>query len=676
VRLELSRLRDVCSDQLVPFEGLWGFTQALDSYPGTIFRFPFRRAKKSTKSVLRNSKNVFNDTEASVLLEAYFDEARVSLLFLRRIKSIDFSVHGHPESGWSVTRVQSVKEDADLSSTSVKCQYTRNTNSESPVIGQDKWWVSVKGLLPDADRLPKTTRRSMKNVECGMAALISSTIDSQNTDATVPKVIQSRMFSTLPLPISSDLPVYVHATFLLSGDRQSLAIDEYGINAQEAGWNRYLLQEHLPKLYLSFLEDIGPQVCQRVFSFWPQEEPPKRSCAEVLCTSFWQQLPQSSQRLFPKSQPISEQSQFSPLEALDVSQAVFDFLPKTQSEALAPLLMAMHVNLVGDIPGKVATRLETVPGVKSITSPMLRALFKSAQSGTCLLKVMATDIHHQHILEVLFDLLIPVAAAEYKDLDGCHILPLADGTIDTLKFQDTDSVFSSRYFVVTEDELKLFKFASRHLVTPTTRKLLARVLDSGKFNLTSLKLCDVKKLLEMKPEIPTPTEDEDKWLQEFWKYWDGHLDSSRSELNIDDLNANIFRAILDGEPLYASPARFHGLPAVVEPLIGDHQKLCDKFPNLWRFDDSFMPKSLRNNEMSFNSQDSFYRFIRSLRLLSGQITIGPYVKSCLSVVELKVSSRYFLRPCCRIRWMKCILTQRLDPSESCDISRSQGNIDP
>lgn len=88
----------------------------------------------------------------------------MSLLFLKRMKSIDFSVHGHPESG-------------DLY------------------------------LLPDADRLPKTSRRSMNKVEGGMAALISSTLDSQNPDATVPRVIQSRMFSTLPLPISLDLPV-------------------------------------------------------------------------------------------------------------------------------------------------------------------------------------------------------------------------------------------------------------------------------------------------------------------------------------------------------------------------------------------------------------------------------------------------------------------------------------
>ncbi len=644
MRLELSKLRDVCRDQLVPFEGLWGFTQALDSYPGTIFRFPFRRAIKSTKSVLRNSKNVFNGNEASGLLETYFDEARVSLLFLRRIKAIDFSVHGHPECGWSVNKVQCEDEDADLSSKSIKCQYTRKTSSESPIVGQDKWWVAVKGLLPDADRLPKTSRRSMKNVECGMAGLISSTLDSQNPNALVPKVIQSRMFSTLPLPISSDLPVHVHATFLLSGDRQSLAIDEYGINAQEAGWNKYFLQEHLPKLYLSFLEDIGPQVGQRVFSFWPQEESPKRSCAEVLCTAFWQELPQSSQRLFPKSQSILEKSQFSSLEALDISQAIFDFLPKTQSEALAPLLIAMHVNLVRDIPGEVARRLETVSGVKSVTPPMLRALFKSVQSGTCLLKVMATDIHHQHILEVLFDLMIPVDAAEFEDLDGCHILPLADGTIGMLKFQNKDSASSSRYFVVAEDELMLFEFASRHLVTPTTRKLLACVLNSKKFNLTSLKLCDVKKLLEMKPEVPTPTEAEDKWLQEFWTYWDGHLESSLSASSIDNLSANIFRATLNGEPLYASPARFYGLPAVVEPLTGDHQKLCDKFPNLWRFDDRYMPESLRNNEMSFNSGASFYRFIRSLRMLSSQVGIGAYVKSCLSVDDLKVSCSIFYQP--------------------------------
>lgn len=648
VRLELSKLREACSDQLASFEGLWGFTQALDYYPGTIFRFPFRQATSCTESALRKSKKVLNEIEAHRLLELYFDEARVSLLFLRRIKSIDFSVHGDPDSGWSVTRLESVDEDDDLFSKSVICQYTMKALSETPIRGKDKWWVAIEDLTPEVDQTPEISRRALKNVECGMAALISSTPDSHNPKATVPKVIQSRMFSTLPLPISSDLLVHVHATFLLSGDRKSLAIDEQGIHTQEAKWNRRLLQEHLPNLYLSFLENIGPQVRQRVFSFWPQEGPPKRSPAELLCCSFWQKLPQSSQRLFPKANPVLGQRR--PPEQLDITQAVFDFLPQKQSEALAPLLMAMQVNLVHKIPKEVSRRLMTVPGTKSITGPMLRALFKSEQGRTCLLRVIANDATHEHILEALFDLMIPtVGNDQLNDLDGCHILPLHDGTLATLQFDDTKKVPNLQYFVASEDELKLFGFASSHLVKSNVKLMLEPVLGSGKFNLARLKLGDIKKLLELKPAVAAPRENEDKWLEEFWKYWNGNVESSLPESKIDDLGANIFRAALDGAPVYATPAKFQSLSAVVEPLMGDHKNLCDSFPELWRFDVKFMSKTLRNNEMSFNNGASFSRFIRSLRKLSGQNGIGSYVKSHLSADGLKVSSPYILRTWCRKR---------------------------
>ncbi|KFZ14806.1 hypothetical protein V501_03059, partial [Pseudogymnoascus sp. VKM F-4519 (FW-2642)] len=54
VKLELSKLKGVCPDQLAPFEGLWKYTKDLDHYPGTIFRFPLRLG--TTESKLKKSK--------------------------------------------------------------------------------------------------------------------------------------------------------------------------------------------------------------------------------------------------------------------------------------------------------------------------------------------------------------------------------------------------------------------------------------------------------------------------------------------------------------------------------------------------------------------------------------------------------------------------------------------
>jgi sacsin len=64
VKLEISKLKYACGDQLAPFEGLWGYTQGFDNYPGTIFRFPLRTAELC-QSILRTSKRNLSDSEVS-----------------------------------------------------------------------------------------------------------------------------------------------------------------------------------------------------------------------------------------------------------------------------------------------------------------------------------------------------------------------------------------------------------------------------------------------------------------------------------------------------------------------------------------------------------------------------------------------------------------------------------
>jgi sacsin len=663
VKLLLSKLRDACCHHIAPFEGLWGYTQSLDDYPGTIFRFPLRTA--TTRSSLRTSKSYLDSVEVNRLMETYFNEARISLLFLRRIKSIDFSIHGKAASGWSVTRQTSLDEDAKSFSELVICQFANNMDFGAQVNGEDKWWVAIEDLRPTAYRLPKSSRRVIKNVECGIAALVSSTVESHDSNITPPKALQSRMFNTLPLPISSDLPVHIHATFYLSGDRQSIAIDEHDTQSHGSGWNRYLLQDALPRLYLSFLGDIQPQVRQDVFNFWPQQEPPRRSSSELLCASFWKELPKSSQqlfpkaqprrscsellcasfqkklpkssqRLFPKAQPTTEVSHRHPTQRFDINQAVFDFLPKFPSETLAPLLMSLDVNLVCEVPSEVGKHLKEIPGVKTVTASMLRSLFKSDKSRMCLSAEMNKN---PRVLEVLLRQLLS-SNTDLKDLDGCHILPLADGNLATLKLVESNDVQSSMCYVASETELSLFEFASRHLVPASIGTKFQVVLESGKFNLTCLRLCHVKFLLKLMPVVSTPYPEGDKWLSEFWSYWNGNIDSCLPSSNLDSIESKVFRARVGEVDTYFAPFTFHHLPAVVDPSVAEQQRLCSKFPGLYRCNTGFMPKILNDDEKSLHKENSFYRLIRGLGSLasSAGIGIGAFVEANLDPTHMEVIS--------------------------------------
>lgn len=630
MRLELSKLRDACSDQLTPFEKLWGYEMSLDNYPATIFRFPLRTAE--TKSLLRTGKTNLKHETAQVcqLMKSYFNEARISLLFLKRIQSIDFSINGCSEPGWSIVRRPPTERGSGLTSELVVCSFDKTMESTTHISGTDSWCIAI--VDPQTrNQIRESSRRVAKHAECGLAALLSSKSDAASVE--IPEVIQSRIFNTLPLGISSDLPVHVHATFSLSGDRKSISIDGDENQFEGSERNRALLQDALPKLYLDFLEDLGKQAIQDAFKFWPQQEPPKRSCAELLCKSFWEQLPTSSKRVFTKSQLTNKAPKRLVPPLIDFNQAVFDFLPNNSSEKLTRLLLSLGVDLVLHVPIEVAKLLKALPGVQSVTGQLLRQLLKSDSSSRHLLEEMA---HDPLTWEVLCKNLVP-ADSELEELDGCYVLPLADGSLAPLRLQKSQDTQPQSYYVVSEIELNVFNFAAGLLVSPGTGERLKEILESGKFNITKLRLCHVEKLLKMRPVEATTSPEGDQWLTEFWKFWNASHDPSP---DIAGLQIYIFRATVNGVEVYATPADFSRLPSVVEPSDSEHEKLCNKIPGLYRFDKKFMPESFTSSERSFESQVSFRRLVKAMQLLAKSKNKGieSFVRIHLDDPHVKVSS--------------------------------------
>ncbi len=70
----------------------------------------------------------------------------------------------------------------------------------------------------------------------------------------------------------------------------------------------------------------------------------------------------------------------------------------------------------------------------------------------CLLVEMAKN---PTLFEVLIGLVTP-KDTELRDLDGCYLLPLADRTLEKLRFIETGKAQTVQYYVATEGELKLF----------------------------------------------------------------------------------------------------------------------------------------------------------------------------------------------------------------------------
>lgn len=642
IKYSLEKVRQSCPSHLAPFDGLWGFSPQLDNYDGTIFRFPLRRtsdtsilspsACHTTAEPLTSDQRPahLNGHEAIRLMDEYFSEARISLLFLRRIKSIDFRVHGLADSGWSVSKKVLPTASGQLSH-DVLCSFDKGTGPES-LSGTDRWWVGIEDLQPESNRLPEATRRIMKNAECGLAALIYSEPCDQS--ASLSKPIQSRLFSTLPLPIPADLPVHIHATFSLSGDRQAIAIDEEGPKSHNSKWNRFLFQEALPKLYLEFLDDVGLQFHQNVFTLWPRDASSERTCAGLLCASFWKLISQSSRRLFPKAGPTSTLPQRRVGEMVSLQEATFDFMPENQSKLLAPLLMSLGVKLVCDIPKDISKLLKALPGVQSVDGPMLRTTFKSQLARDQLLtQLKARPEVSGSLVDALLAAIIP-PVADYLDLVGCHILPLADGTLATLNTSEDNT--SNTYYVATDEELELFSFASKRLLTTRVAKKLGYVTENGKFNILQLALCHVEELLKTNAPVTSPDAEHDSWLRRFWEYWNDHPNSTNSQPSLDKLDVPIFKATCDGLAIYSTPLKFASLPAIVEPNEADQLPLCTKVPGLHLLDPGFMPTMYAQSEASFSQLKSFNRLLDAWKMLAGSTTLGKFLRKHLDTADFEV----------------------------------------
>lgn len=548
---------------------------------------------------------------------------------------MDFRVHGDEKPRWSI---QSEKDW--FFSGWTKCTITKCMNQKLDGTFRERWRVAIQDLENRSAELPSRHKRTMKNIECGIAALVPEPELKQSpifTAAPVPKY-----FSTLPLSFPTDLPVHIHATFLLASDRASIPVED-SMQEDGAKWNRWLFSRAIPSLYLHFLEDLGRENhwVRNPFEFWPQDSPPKRHLSEAVYTSFWKMLPGNSRELFPVTRQIraAQLGKRKPPELVKINEAIFDFLPESKSLALRDVLESQIPKLVRP-PGKVSRALQRELVVESVTPKRLRKLFTQENASQCLEKAASED---PRVLEILLEIIKPVQEEDFTELDGCRILPLADGTLGTLRLA-TPLKDANHYFLANAEELKLFDFALGLLASQEPGKVFKRaIMDYANFNITGLGLSDIWILLGRHNFAnKTPTKEMDAWLSKFWDYcheaeniW---RDMKPFTSGLQFCRHPIFVATCDGIRSYVEPEKLDMLPAVIEPDKPQQRSLCNKLPGIHVFSSGFVPSHLRATESSFDTQASFTRFIKSISKLAKReaVDLQVYIKNHLGPDEIKV----------------------------------------
>ena len=643
VKIKLSKLRRDSKDQLAPFDGLWGYNLDSDHYNGTIFRFPLRR-EDSQSELLETSVHPFSTVETTY--ENAFETARLSLLFLRNIRRIDFHIRGKSLQ-WEV---RTEKIDNVAFSDWLSIQVKKASPAGGILSWTDRWWRAIEDLRDAPSALQYRHKRTMKQIECGIAALISS--ESSEAGTLRPTEPAPRFFNCLPLQFRSSLPVHIHATFLLSGDRQSISVEE---TARDAGsdWNKWILEKEIPQLYLSFLEDVGRKIGAKVFSFFPTKGATGNTLSDLVRSSFWGLLPTSHHRLYPVVDKVSasdhvgmekeKHRQRRPPQLVEFQEATFNLLGTSMSRDLTSVLPLWFKNLVQPTES-LRGGMGQLPGILVISPSLIRKTLQSTEAVGHLANLMKRD---DRLLKSLLRYITPVTDVDLNELNNCGILPLVDGTLGTLVARSQSS--QSTYFSVSPAERNLFSFAAGALISDEIdTKFMEKIKDSERFNVYTLNQGHIGILLEVKTLWPAdPDQEYKEWLVEFWKYMNEHCPAATASRPSAATNAYmdiqlqqfpLHEARCGTKSQYASFESFACLPAVVESASPDERTLCLGLPGLYLVNPQTVPTQLLVEEQCLARPASLCRLLKAMSLLASRQgkALRDYVRVSLDRQCLKV----------------------------------------
>ncbi|TFK63720.1 hypothetical protein BDN72DRAFT_847315 [Pluteus cervinus] len=284
---KLSTFSERYPDHFEPFRGLATIpkTGPITEFAGTFFRLPL---PVGTSSKLPTSRSL---REWCGLLQGYQDLGRNGFFFTRM-------------SGLSAGRI--FHQEGEL-----KVQHWWLGQAQRLVIGQHashpitELTLSLRlyGKEPTSERWIITTsacprsRTPVQFQDILQDLKIRQPDDLLNIQTAFPlfQYLDLYLFSTLRLPRAISLPFHLQAPFAIPSSRRHIHFDSRdatGGDTLPTEYNTWLLQELLPKHYLSSLEFLRPIITSGFWEYWPSAG--SDDISNLVSESFYQQLPTSS----------------------------------------------------------------------------------------------------------------------------------------------------------------------------------------------------------------------------------------------------------------------------------------------------------------------------------------------------------------------------------------------
>ncbi|KAF6756618.1 hypothetical protein DFP72DRAFT_893244 [Ephemerocybe angulata] len=543
LKLPLASLIDQYPGHTDCLVGLHCYDESESRVNGTIFYLPLRAASHvENGGFMKSQPYTLGEFETSILQD-FQVKAPNCLLFvnLSEVKASKRRSDLATRLLWSLEVSRDRQEHQGFTETKIGIQIQSRVNGTSvPRPGSTMFWRTVTTkVLPESIPVEVRINNSSRIVRVGLAA--SLTEDHQS---------KSKLFSTLPLAISIALPVHVNASFRLSSDRRQIRLDAY--DNDDTRFNRWLLSQKLPLLYLELLERLSTD--RDNARWWPGTHPKPTtgyeddggfvptptndSLAAILIENFFSlHLPKAPHRVF-RPMFFSDKC----LQFPEVILSPSTKLPPVVQKAFDILRPSQLVKLTS-IRGRLANIKATVAGPAFVKQILMEN--QGAQK-------VRTQLNEDEFK----DLLVYLADPGPSQLAGLPLLRLEDQTWTTFQTRALPHYFSWR----SEKFVKANLFSSQSFVFPAfIPTQLLQSPEAGSINVAKLDAEGIKRLTRERLETLAPQE-KALWLDIFWRSLkkfpeEGRAKSIETLPLVPTMKDTVFKSLLqikNGEAIVSS----------------------------------------------------------------------------------------------------------------------------
>ncbi|KAI0070090.1 hypothetical protein K474DRAFT_1776994 [Panus rudis PR-1116 ss-1] len=487
-KIPLSNLHQTCHDHLKALHGVFAFREDMDYYPGTLFWLPLRNSTNASTSAI--TQELIDLSKLQGLVRDYFDPAKESLLFIpvNSIAAFERRRSGVQET-WRVQMQSSSAED--IGGNISRREVTVTHQQSSSKVYQRQWLIAH--LREEPSELPSDfqhliVKHRMREVSVAVAALLDDVGPVQRS--------QFRLYSKLPLPTLTILPLHLDASWILAEDRRNIRFDDSGQVNSESRYNRWLLSEKAPSVYTALLES-WPKTNNT--HMWPghsnlHEDPISRA---LIHSFYGDKFTKFSRAFCPTASSDNR--------ALSPSQAVFG----SDEDSVAKLLRILQTPELVIVPARIYKRL------KRSAVPLIDAKF--VREVVIRDGALASAYHRETVSIRDVDTILRYIYTNSKDLLLGMPVVLADRTLGTLQASSAPTIFFTPPSLV-ETPWPLFS-AERftHLDLPIARRLVGCDTNIAEFTGEGVSAF-MKDTVRLPTHSPAQlSKQQEKWVKDFWR---------------------------------------------------------------------------------------------------------------------------------------------------------------